>query len=77
MYGQLVLDRLKVLCSGGVNILNQQCLQCMMNIYLFFEVLKILCFCFLQEMFRDIDKNGDGQIMKEEFLLEMMKMERR
>lgn len=28
-------------------------------------------------MFRDIDKNGDGQITKEEFLSEMMKTERR
>ncbi|XP_062569936.1 calmodulin-like isoform X1 [Saccostrea cucullata] len=29
------------------------------------------------EMFSDIDKNGDGQITKEEFLSEMMKKERR
>lgn len=28
-------------------------------------------------MFRDIDKNGDGQITKEEFLSEMMKTERK
>nr|XP_011447498.2 calmodulin isoform X2 [Crassostrea gigas] len=31
----------------------------------------------IAEMFRDIDKNGDGQITKEEFLSEMMKTERR
>ncbi|XP_022303728.2 calmodulin, striated muscle-like isoform X3 [Crassostrea virginica] len=31
----------------------------------------------IAEMFRDIDKNGDGQITKEEFLSEMMKTERK
>nr|XP_022303726.1 calmodulin-like isoform X1 [Crassostrea virginica] len=31
----------------------------------------------IEEMFRDIDKNGDGQITKEEFLSEMMKTERK
>ncbi|XP_062572793.1 uncharacterized protein LOC134234763 isoform X2 [Saccostrea cucullata] len=31
----------------------------------------------IAEMFSDIDKNGDGQITKEEFLSEMMKKERR
>ncbi|XP_061179918.1 uncharacterized protein LOC133188482 isoform X1 [Saccostrea echinata] len=31
----------------------------------------------IAEMFSDIDKNGDGQITKEEFLCEMMKKERR
>ncbi|XP_048755788.1 uncharacterized protein LOC125666635 isoform X2 [Ostrea edulis] len=31
----------------------------------------------IAEMFRDIDKNGDGQITKEEFLNEMMKTERK